>query len=90
MDPCVSGETRDPQSSDRDGKEGTNDLDKRPSQERAVGDHVCIRVTTSKRYRRQGAAPERAPGGFSAGERRRNIPLLLGPFMLSEFKTISP
>lgn len=82
------GETGDPQSSDRDGKEVTNDLDKRPSQERAVGD-VCIRVTISKRYRQQGAAPDRALH-FSAGERRKNKPLLLAPFMLSEFKTTSP
>ena len=52
MDPCVFGEAGDPQSSDRDGKEGTNDLDKRPSQERAVGDHICIRVAISERYRR--------------------------------------
>ena len=76
MDSCVSGETRDPQSSGRNGKEGTDDQDKRSSQERAIGDHVCICVTISKRYRRQGSAPERPQGGFSAGERRRNIPLI--------------
>ena len=62
MDSCVSGDTRDPQSSGRNGKEGTDDLNKRSSQERAIGDHVCICVTISKRYRRQGGCPGEAPG----------------------------
>lgn len=62
--------------------------DKRPGQEAKPkkSNHVCICVTLSRRYSNRGLPPH----SQHRSERTRSMLLLLGSFIPSEFKTISP